>query len=297
MGEALQSRRLSKMATPNRQTHVENNSTELRTFEQIKQHYAIEKELADRLRNATQEQRSELYHRVYNELYRRVPLHPQLTRKSLQSNNSKNTISLIRPFLHEKTVFLEIGPGDCAVSLSVARFVQQVYAIDVSDEINKDVTPPRNFSLILSDGRSIPVESNTVDVAFSNQLMEHLHPDDAVEQLQNIYDALASGGVYICITPNRLSGPHDVSKYFDRVATGLHLKEYSVSELRSLFLNAGFSRLEYYIRIKARHFKVAIGAPVLCEAMLALVPAAHRKVLSSSLPFRVFLEGFLVGIK
>ena len=61
--------------------------------------------------------------------------------------------------------------------------------------------------------------------------MEHLHPDDALEQLQNIYSALVPGGIYLCITPNRLSGPQDVSRDFDMVATGFHLKEYTISEL------------------------------------------------------------------
>lgn len=61
--------------------------------------------------------------------------------------------------------------------------------------------------------------------------MEHLHPDDAYEQLQEIYNALIPGGIYICITPNRLSGPHDVSQYFDSIATGFHPKEYTTVEM------------------------------------------------------------------
>jgi hypothetical protein len=31
--------------------------------------------------------------------------------------------------------------------------------------------------------------------------MEHLHPEDAFEQLRNIIRALAPGGRYVCITP------------------------------------------------------------------------------------------------
>jgi hypothetical protein len=64
-------------------------------------------------------------------------------------------------------------------------------------------------------------------VAYSYQLMEHLHPGDALEQLVNIYQALKRDSVYCCVTPNRISGPHDISVYFDTVAQGLHLKEYS----------------------------------------------------------------------
>ena len=41
-------------------------------------------------------------------------------------------------------------------------------------------------------------------------------PEDAVEQLRHLHAALAPGGVYLCITPSRLTGPHDISYLFDR---------------------------------------------------------------------------------
>jgi len=106
---------------------------------------------------------------------------------------------------------------------------------------------PENFSFALSDGTSIPVPSGSVDVAYSNQLMEHLHPDDALEQLANVHRALKPGSVYYCITPSRISGPHDISVYFDSVARGLHLKEYSYRELTDLFRRAGFRRVAYRV--------------------------------------------------
>ena len=57
---------------------------ENRTQEQLLEHYNIEKELANRLRNASKEERRHLYTFLYDELFRRVPLHPQLTRKKSQ---------------------------------------------------------------------------------------------------------------------------------------------------------------------------------------------------------------------
>ncbi len=42
----------------------------------LRQHYEVEKELADRLRHATREERRILYGTVYDELYQRVPHHP-----------------------------------------------------------------------------------------------------------------------------------------------------------------------------------------------------------------------------
>ena len=84
------------------------------------------------------------------------------------------------------------------------------------------------------------MDTNTINVVYSHQVIEHLHPDDAVTHLQEVYRVLSPGGAYICATPNRLNGPHDISKYFDREATGFHLKEYTTTELYGLFRQEGF---------------------------------------------------------
>ncbi len=162
----------------------------------LRQHYEVERELSDRLRNATREERRTLYRSVYNELYQRVPHHPQLTRKAsaeLTRDALIPQLRILRPYLRPEATVLEIGPGDCVLSVALAERVRQVYGLDVSDEITHDVSLPANFKLILSDGTSVPVPPNSVDVAYSNQLMEHLHPDDALEQLEGIWRAPTSG--------------------------------------------------------------------------------------------------------
>jgi predicted SAM-dependent methyltransferase len=121
---------------------------------------------------------------------------------------------------------------------------------------------------VLSDGVSVPVPPGSVNVAYSYQLMEHLHPEDAFEQLENIYAALAPGGLYICITPNRLSGPHDISYYFDNEATGFHLKEYTTWELSRLFKRAGFSQTSAYVGFRDKRAGVPPFSVGFCEAVL-----------------------------
>lgn len=242
-------------------TSIKIPKKESRTIEQIKEHYTIEKELAHRIQNSTKEERKHLYTEVYDELYRKVPHHPQLTRKASPETTTwivNQRMQLLQRFLTPETVYLEVGPGDCSLSIAVAKQVKKVYAADVSTEITKQNDLPENFEFILSDGCSIPVPENSVDVAYSHQLMEHLHPDDALEQLQNIYQALKPGGIYICITPNRLSGPHDVSRYFDEVATGFHLKEYTVTELNDLFHAVGFSQVNWVKNSSKIHLEIPL---------------------------------------
>jgi SAM-dependent methyltransferase len=271
-----------------------------RTSEQIKEHYEIEKELANKLRNASKQERRHLYSSLYDELYRRVPLHPQLTRKSSPAESTAAVayqMRKIRPLLNEETTFLEVGPGDCALSFEVAKFVRQVYAVDVSDEITKSSTHPVNFKLVLSDGTSIPVPTESVDLVFSNQLMEHLHPEDTLEQLENIYNALTPGGLYFCTTPNRLNGPHDVSQYFDEVATGFHLKEYTTSELRNLFKKVGFSSINVSVGAKGIYLNLPAYLVAWYEEYLSKLPYSLRRAVARRLPFRVLLGTTFIGIK
>jgi SAM-dependent methyltransferase len=220
---------------------------EPRTFEQLEEHYLIEKRLAERLRNARKPERRSLYAELYDELFRLVPLHPQLTLNAAARGRSKLTserMKLLHPLLSRESTFLEVGPGDCALAIELCKEAKKVYAVEVSRTVTAGLNFPENFELVISDGCSVPVPPGTVDVAYSDQLMEHLHPDDAIEQLQNIFAALKPGGTYVCITPNRLSGPHDISRYFDKVATGFHLKEYTATELTRIFEGVGFVEIQ-----------------------------------------------------
>jgi len=205
---------------------------------------------------------------------------------------------LIEPYLKPGIRFLEIDPGDCALSFSAAALVGQVCGVDVSEEITRRLSCASNFHLIISDGCSIPVDEGSVDFAYSNQLMEHLHPDDAFDQLRDIVKALAPGATYMCVTPNRLSGPHDVSAYFDTVATGFHLREYTVRELAALFQKAGLARVKTLVRLKGHFFGIPLPAYVALERLLEALPAKARRRLASASPLRwLFANIYMAGSK
>lgn len=271
-----------------------------RPEKQIREHYEIEKDLAARLRNASREERRSLYTAVYDEMFRRVPNHPQLTHKAAPEQTAaavRRKAELLKRFVNERSVFLELGPGDCALSVKMCRTARQVWAVDVSDVITRGLEAPDNFRLALSDGSSIPLPEASVDVAYSDQLMEHLHPEDAREQLRNIHRALVSGGIYLCITPNRLGGPHDVSRRFDREPTCFHLKEYTFAELKVLFREAGFRRVRAYVGARGTMVRFPFVALALVEKVIGGLPFALRKPLARSLPLRVLLGIRMVGVK
>lgn len=265
-----------------------NNPTAARTAsrsaQQIRAHYDVERDLADRLRAAPADQRRTLYTQLYDELFRRVPDHPQLARKKdpdWQRRQVQEQLELLERFLTPDTVFLELGAGDCSLSLAVAPRVRRVFALDVSPAIASQTATPDNFELIISDGTSIPVPPGSVTLAYSNQLMEHLHPDDALAQLRNVYTALAPGGRYLCITPNRLSGPHDISKYFDHEARGFHLKEYTVGELAAILREAGFASVEVYARTRGRSWRCPRLLMSMLELGLRCLPGSLRRMIAT----------------
>jgi SAM-dependent methyltransferase len=269
---------------------------------QVREHYLIERELADRLRTAPSAERAALYGPVYDELFRRVPHHPQLLAQGAalaekRRRSVEQQWGLVRRFISPGAVFLEVGAGDCALSRRAAAAVRHAYAVDVSAELTRGLCLPANVELRLTDGPAIPVPPGTVHVAFSNQLMEHLHSDDAAEQLRGIHRSLVPGGVYVCITPNRLNGPHDISAHFDERATGLHLREYSAGELRALFLGTGFRAVRFFAGGRGRYVRVPYALVALAEAVLEILPAGLRKALGRLAPLRALLGVRAVAVK
>jgi len=273
-----------------------------RSSKQLREHYEIEKELAHRLRTAPPEHRRHLYAEVYEELFRRVPHHPQRTGTQ---NNSESLsliaqqLKVIRPFIHAGFRMLEIGCGDGALARQVAPLLTAVYALDVSPGImQKPWHVPQNLIRIAFDGFSLPLRDRSIDFAFSNQLIEHLHPDDAREQLQAIYRVLKPGGKYLCITPNRFSGPYDISRYFDPVATGLHLREYAVFELAGLFADAGFSRIRIILGASRSLRLSLVPLPVMAlEKLLLTLPPERAAACARSIPLGALRIIRLVGEK
>jgi len=270
-----------------------------RTAAQIREHYDLEVRLASTLRNANRDERRHLYSSLYDELFATLSHHPQLVRKDdvgAAETLFRQKFSLVRRYVNEDSVFLEVGPGDCSFCLRMAAIVKNVYAVDVSNEIVKSGKElPENFKLALSDGSSIPLPDASVTVAYSNQLMEHLHPEDAQEQLKEIHRVLKPGGSYICITPSRLAGPHDVSGYFDSDARGFHLKEYSTTELQDTFKSAGFRSLHTFAGGKGVYFRVP-GLLARCvDAIVSVLPLRFRPQLANWLPVRAVLGAIVVG--
>lgn len=266
--------------------------------------WEVECELARRLLPTTRSQRRQLYSLAYDELFRRVPFQPQLDQA--RDPIARRTLvdlqrQLVEPFVETSTVLLEIGAGDCAFASAMAGRVRQVHAIEASRMENEPTAPaPPNFHFALADLPPVPVANGSIDVAYSSHVIEHLHPDDLLPHLRDVLRTLVPGGLYLCVTPNRLLGPHDVSRYFARRASGLHLREYTHCELARALRRSGFSPVRVVRRLGEGPARGRLAIVSVVEAILELVPAAPRRHLLTRLsrrqePFRPLEQVKLVA--
>lgn len=149
---------------------------------------------------------------------------------------------------------------------------------------------PANVELVLSDGITVPIADGCVTLAYSNQVMEHLHPDDAREQLTEIVRCLSPGGRYLCVTPHRASGPHDISAFFGDEPRGFHLKEYSVGELAAAFRESGFAHVSAHAYVRGRAVRIPLAVLRPLKSLIFRLPPSVRRRVTRRQPLRVLFN-------
>ncbi len=258
-----------------------------RNFEQVRKHYEIEKSIAEKLKRANREERKKIFPVMYNELFSRVPDHPRLkARKNADKIQALNRqkVRLVKKYLDDSTVFLEFGPGGCRFASTVCQYVRKVYAVDISDQREENSHFPSNFELIIYDGYNLDIESGSVDVVFSDQFIEHLHPEDVEYHFQLVKRILHDDGLYMFRTPHAFFGPHDISKYFSDEPEGFHLKEWTYSEIGEILKKLNFSSWHGFWRINSKLNKKYIKIPFAyfktAEMLLKVMPKTTRRSLS-----------------
>lgn len=253
-----------------------------RSFEQIKNHYLVEKSIAKRLKESSREERKLIYATMYEELFSRVADHPRLARresKQLTESANKDKFSIVSRFLDKSDVFVEFAPGDCRFAIEVAKHVKYTYAIDISDQRNPTDNAPENFELIVYDGYNLyEIENNSVDIVFSDQLIEHFHPEDTKLHFELVHRILNVGGKYVFRTPHSLTGPHDVSRYFSEEPECFHLKEWTYIEIKTMLTDLKYSNFYTYWHAKGIDLRMPYNYFAMCEQVLGLISKRYIRV-------------------
>jgi len=266
--------------------------------EQITKHYEYEKHLAQRLRSADAAARRSLYNEVYEDLYAFFRQNKQAYQSYADPRaRARLQMSYMERMLHPDLTYMEIGPGQGYLACMVAQRVRVAYLVDVVDIASQQPDCPGNTVFVRTDGVSIDLPPESIGLAYSNQMMEHLHPEDGIEQMRQIYRALKPGGMYICVTPHRYNGPHDISRYFDEYPTGLHLKEYTSTEVMHLMRLVGFRRVRAYAGGKGRYVLIPMLPVIIAEQMIGLLDRKTQRKIADSALSRLLLGVRLIAYK
>ncbi len=227
------------------------------TKEHVSQIFKTEKRLRQFLLNAPRNERTAAFIWAYDELFRQCPWHPALTENSGTANealiqrHARTFVPLLKE-MHAHTV-LEIGCGNGELSLALARSGINCTGIDVSSERIRrlEAVETSNLRFLQSEATSLPFPDSSFNIVISMQLFEHLHPDDVPIHLKEVLRVLNPGGYYIIETPNRHTGPRDISRFFSDKPEGFHLREYSIDEMYQILKKNGFV-LKKIIRWRTR---------------------------------------------
>ncbi|MGH9585919.1 MAG: class I SAM-dependent methyltransferase [Acidobacteriaceae bacterium] len=87
-------------------------------------------------------------------------------------------------------------------------------------------------------------QPGSYDYVLSDQVVEHLHPEDILTHFRTARALLKPGGSYFVRTPHRRFGPHDLSRVFKlKRPVFMHLHEFNYLEFASIARECGYSRV------------------------------------------------------
>lgn len=233
------------------------------TEEMILQHWELEKRLRKQLLDSSPTDRWQTFDRCYSQLFGELDwlnrlVHSDVT--DLPSILYRNWIDIIGD---PPARIYEIGSGKGELAHYLARRGFLVKATEITRERGqKWGSSHPNLSWGVSDGIHLDrfEAKASYDVVISNQVVEHLHPDDLPYHFLGVFSILCKGGRYILSTPHAAAGPSDISRVFKRdTPMGTHLKEYTYREIVISLRQAGFRRVHAVLRPPMRVRRMCQG--------------------------------------
>jgi ubiquinone/menaquinone biosynthesis C-methylase UbiE len=264
-----------------------------RSREDLRAQFEFERQQRTRLLQSTREERPAMTSQIYDELFERFPEHSALTETAAgRAEFGRRRAGLILPLARPGQKVLEVGcgRGDALVALAAGGLV--CYGLEPSRRMLGLAPKVPGVSISYGTAERLEIADASFDLVFSQQVLEHLHPDEVPVHFREAWRVLRRGGVLAVETPNRRTGPQDVSRGFTPTAEGLHLKEWSVRELADEIGRAGFVGVQGLLappvlarRSAALHrlFRAPAAVKVLQDHLLALVPGLSLRTLAGKI--------------
>jgi SAM-dependent methyltransferase len=251
----------------------------------------LEFDYARRLRSGTLAERRELYGEAYTAVYTHLE-NPSELPEERTAGTSPALVELLLGVLGEEERVLEVGCGRGYTCLMLAPYVAAMVGTDVSEtalaearavlaQYGRSNATVYNVSAFDLDEHFAPEQFSTV---VSIEVVEHLHPQDAEEHYRQVLRLLQPGGRYIIVMPNRLNGPHDITREEYPAlaeAIGFHLNESTYREMGAVLTRVGYTRLCSFHplrlgRLGMRPFFLPHWFNLLTESLYHRLPASLR---------------------
>jgi ubiquinone/menaquinone biosynthesis C-methylase UbiE len=99
--------------------------------------------------------------------------------------------------IYNKDVFIDIGCGDGSITHEFAKLYKfkKVICVDVENWFDTYTEKNKEISMVITDGHTINIKSNNVDVILCNHVLHHVvHLDDMLNEIARI---IKKGGILI----------------------------------------------------------------------------------------------------
>jgi len=283
--------------------------------EMILRHWELEKELTQKLLESTPENRFEVFEECYSKLYSELIWLNEYVKKNIPYSTMDRGFRIWLTLIGAPSTqrIYEVGSGKAELISFLARNGYSCVATEITRERGKKYSE-ENVTWQNSDGVHFGTfeQHGSYDVVISDQVIEHVHPDDTQDHFRGVHEILKPNGKYIFRVPHRFTGPHDVSKVFKcEKALGMHLREMTFHETRKLINNSGFSKFGIVL-IGARKIIIKMFSKdrmistsfyfhslILIEGIIRLIPGRKNRLSAIRMAARVgfFPDIFVVAIK
>lgn len=267
-------------------------------LEQILQHWNLERQLRRELLSAPATDRWRIFDEGYTRLYRELWW---LNQCSVDPPDESFLEWLDLAGSTSNKVY-EIGSGKGHLMRMLARAGLTCTATEITRERGKKWVTTPGIEWKTTDGVHLDQfeHPNTYDLVVSNQVVEHIHPDDVADHLRSVAVILKPGGRYLMATPHCYFGPADVSRVFrSGECLGLHLKEYTYRELIAAAKRAGFKKISASLRFpgilrrrsrwfRSRASRLYLAYLQIVERVLEPLPQQIRRLLVPLLRVALF---------
>lgn len=272
------------------------------THDHLRRHLAVEMEVTRELLASSEAERAEVFAHGYARIYRELWWFNATDDQARGAVDISGWVAMIGP---PPRRVLEVGAGQGALARALARAGYDVVANDISAERGGRRDGRDGVEWHDTDGVDLTrfEQPESYDAVISDQVVEHLHPDDVPRHLRSARRLLRHDGRYVFRTPHGPSGPYDSSLAFGLpVALGTHLREYSFASRVASLRAAGYQRVLAERPRRGGPKASEAYAHYLCAAeqqLLRLPPPVRRPVVKTLLRDRLLFRrnAILAGVR